>query len=168
VTTRARGTARLVAAATAAVLAVTITACGGPGRSPETAGSQLGRTDEVDPADPVRLAGFVRLSSDTPAIGERVEVTDAAALDRHLSALPQAAARDLRAQLSARVPVSSGARLFAFLLTGCAETGARLTIGTAGAGAERLTARLTGGADTNCYVPNYFVVIFAVPERRLR
>lgn len=55
-------------------------------------------------------------------------------------------------------PVPAGERGFAFVLTGCAETGAVLLVGH-----EKITADLTGGEDTDCDAPGYFLATFAIP-----
>lgn len=54
-------------------------------------------------------------------------------------------------------PVPAGRRGFAFVLTGCAETGAVLLVSL-----EKITADLTGGENTNCDAPAYFLATFAI------
>ncbi|MFI5913298.1 hypothetical protein [Dactylosporangium sp. NPDC051541] len=49
-------------------------------------------------------------------------------------------------------------RIFEFVLAGCQNDGAALTIT-----ATRVTAKLTGGEGTACYVPEWYKAVFAVP-----
>ena len=54
-------------------------------------------------------------------------------------------------------PVPDGRRGFAFVRSGCAETGAVLLVSH-----ETITAELTGGEDTNCDAPAYFLLTFTI------
>ncbi|GHF18526.1 hypothetical protein GCM10017786_60350 [Amycolatopsis deserti] len=59
-------------------------------------------------------------------------------------------------------PVGEGRRGFAFVLPGCAETGAVLDIRD-----DRITADLVGGENVNCATANYFLATFAVDTGRV-
>jgi hypothetical protein len=52
----------------------------------------------------------------------------------------------------------AGTRLLAFRLNGCHESGATLVIES-----DRVAAKPTGGENYNCFVPEYYVALFAVP-----
>jgi len=69
---------------------------------------------------------------------------------------PPAAVESVRAAVAR----NSGAqtRLFAFVLAGCQNDGAALTIE-----AGRITARLTGGEGIACFIADWFLAVFAVP-----
>lgn len=54
---------------------------------------------------------------------------------------------------------SDGTRSAAFILPGCAETGAQLRIDD-----PVISAELTGGENTNCYVPVFFLTVLEIPE----
>jgi len=56
-------------------------------------------------------------------------------------------------------PAPEGTRGAAFLLPGCAETGAQLSVAE-----SAIDAELTGGEDINCDAPVYFLVIFDIPN----
>jgi hypothetical protein len=51
-----------------------------------------------------------------------------------------------------------GARVFAFLLAGCANDGATLVVEP-----DRVYARLTGGENVQCDTFQYYLAVFAVP-----
>jgi hypothetical protein len=57
-------------------------------------------------------------------------------------------------------PVPAGRRGFAFVLAGCAETGAVLLVSR-----ETITADLTGGENVACGAPAYFLATFTIAAR---
>jgi hypothetical protein len=59
-------------------------------------------------------------------------------------------------------PAADGARTAAFFLSGCEETGARLTIE-----GSQLNAELTGGENINCAMAVNFLAIFEIPEQAI-
>lgn len=62
---------------------------------------------------------------------------------------------EARAALAYAPP--SDRRGFAFVVPGCAEDGAELTVE-----GDTLTAELTGGENVNCATANYFLTVFSV------
>lgn len=77
------------------------------------------------------------------------------------AALRRAGGRDLEKARAAllREP-AAGQRSFGFVLTGCAETGARLLLSR-----TYLTTQLTGGGNTACDAAEYFLVVYDLPAR---
>ena len=92
-----------------------------------------------------------------PAAGTAgaIEVSDPAQLDRLAGGPPEATGAARAAVTRARGP---GVRMFAFVLSGCRNTGATLELG-----ARRITATLTGGEGVACFDAEWFLAVFAVP-----
>lgn len=102
----------------------------------------------VAASGPGVLTGFVRLESGTSAA---VEIGHGdAALTERVQRNP-----DARAALTR--PVQPGTRVFAFVLTGCRETGAVLLVG------DHLTAEPAGGEGVTCYLPEFYLAVFELP-----
>jgi hypothetical protein len=158
----------LIGGALAALVALT-NGCGGgsgPGAAPAGPDTSVSSTvpGTAGTAGTAKLAAFVTLGSgEPPAVTERTEITEPAALQRYLASLQPKAANSLRSQLAGRDPARAGDRLFAFTRTGCAETTAVLTIGTTGTALDRLSAHLAGGRHEECLIPVYFLALFTVP-----
>ncbi|HEY3003752.1 MAG TPA: hypothetical protein VGJ44_15500 [Kribbellaceae bacterium] len=109
-------------------------------------------------ATPALQTGFLRLGTlrGKPAVETAELGSGATAM---YDALRRAGARDL-AQVKAlldRKP-AAGHRGFAYVLSGCAETGAVLTVSP-----RALTAKLTGGSGAQCVAAAYFLATFDVP-----
>jgi hypothetical protein len=102
----------------------------------------------VSASGPGVLTGFVRLDSGPPTA---VEIGHGdAALTERVQRNPDAWAVFTR-------PVQPGARAFAFVLTGCRETGAVLLVG------DQLTAEPIGGDGVTCYLPEFYLAVFELP-----
>jgi hypothetical protein len=108
----------------------------------------------VDGAAPVAasgpgvLTGFVQLQSGPPTAVE-IGHGDAALIER-VQRNP-----DARAALTR--PAHPGTRAFAFVLTGCRETGAVLLLG------DHLIAEPAGGEGVTCYLPEFYLAVFELP-----
>lgn len=109
----------------------------------------------VAPSGPGVATGFVRLESGPPTAVELGDGGAAAALAARLERNPQA-----QALLGA--PVRPGTRAFAFVLTGCRDTGAVLLVGNRGLAAEPVS-----GEGTTCYLPEHYLATFEVPAERV-
>jgi hypothetical protein len=91
----------------------------------------------------------------TAGTGGAAEVSDPDQIDRLTGAPPETVG-------SARAAVARhlgpGNRLFAFVLSGCRNTGATVAVR-----AGRVTAALTGGDGVACFAAEWFLAVFAVP-----
>ncbi|WP_233598667.1 hypothetical protein [Amycolatopsis sp. WAC 01375] len=109
--------------------------------------------------DPAKLEAFARLDgSSTRLTGLRpVELGTAPAQEfqRTLERAKLTNLDEVRGALSFVLPADR--RGFAFVLPGCAEDGAELTVER-----DTLTAELTGGENVNCAQANYFLAVFSV------
>ncbi|RSN34755.1 hypothetical protein DL990_12915 [Amycolatopsis sp. WAC 01416] len=109
--------------------------------------------------DPAKLEAFARLKgTSTRLVGLRpVELGTAAAqeLQRTLERAKLTNLDEVSGALSFALP--SDRRGFAFVLPGCAEDGAELTVER-----DTLAAELTGGENVNCAQANYFLAVFSV------
>lgn len=107
-----------------------------------------------DPAGPGRLTEFVPLGAGLDLAESGHEL----GLDPLYASLEAAGANNLaEARAALEAPVPAGAHGYAFVAAGCAETGAALVIG------DPITVELTGGEDTDCDAPAYFLATFEVP-----
>jgi hypothetical protein len=117
--------------------------------SPATAPSSPGVSSAT-------LIAFVMVLDNT---GGATEVSGPDQIDRFVGGPP--AAVD-----SARTAVAryqgAGTRLFAFVLAGCQNDGAALTIA-----AGRITATLTGGEGIACFAAEWYLAVFAVPASQV-
>jgi hypothetical protein len=152
-------------------LALALAACGTPPAPPRpsagagaTAAPQpsagAGTTAPASsPADPSPVASAPTLIAfvlaPTAGTGGAAEVTGPDQLPGLVGGPPEAVE-------SARAAVAhhsgTGNRLFAFVLSGCRNTGAALTIQT-----RRITATLTGGEGTACFAAEWYLAVFALP-----
>ena len=89
--------------------------------------------------------------------GGAAEITTPDQIDQLIGG-PPAAVESARGAVTR----NSGNRLFAFVLAGCQNTGAALTIRDG-----RITATLTGGEGIACFVAEYFLALFAVPPAQV-
>jgi hypothetical protein len=109
------------------------------------------------PVGVVTLIAFVMVRPG--GSGGAIEVSGPDQLDR-LVAGPPAAMASARAVIGR----SSGpdTRIFAFVLAGCQNDSAALTIR-----AGRITAALTGGEGTACFAAEWYLAVFAVPAAQV-
>lgn len=106
----------------------------------------------------VELETFTALGSARGLAGLKpaeLGTADAQELQRALERVKISNPDEVRAALSFAPP--AGRRGFAFVVPGCAEDGAELTVE-----GDTLTANLTGGENVNCATANYFLAIFTV------
>ncbi|GIJ72943.1 hypothetical protein Voc01_078600 [Virgisporangium ochraceum] len=126
-----------------------------PARSASTGASPPGASpsDASPPASTgaTTLIAFAMVSSAGTAAAAEVRSPDD--VDRFVGGPP-----DVVATARAAVARHAGSRMFAFVLAGCQNTGATLSIR-----AGRVTAALTGGEGIACLVAEYFLAVFAVP-----
>ncbi|SDU27447.1 hypothetical protein [Amycolatopsis keratiniphila] len=109
-------------------------------------------------AGQARLEAFVELgSAPLPAGPKSAELgtPDGQEFQRALERAQTSNRDEVRAALS--FAPTADRRAFAFVLPGCAEDGAELTIER-----DTLTAKLTGGENVNCATANYFLTVFSV------
>ncbi|MFF7213292.1 hypothetical protein ACFZAU_22580 [Streptomyces sp. NPDC008238] len=112
----------------------------------------------ADPPAPGSTVAFGGLEETRDRIGRRsAEVTTARQLDAFLAGLPRKGAAALREQL-ARHPRRPDERRFAFVLTGCAPTGAVLTIGR-----QEISASPTGDEHIRCVQVQHYAAVLTVP-----
>ncbi|MEU7870360.1 hypothetical protein [Dactylosporangium sp. NPDC049140] len=164
---------------TLSVLALALTAagCDGPadapaarstGPGPVTASPSWARSTGPVTASPPPAGDPSPAPASAPALiafvmvrdggtGGATEVTEPGQIDR-LVAGPPAAIESARAAVARNA--GPDLRIFAFVLPGCQNDGAALTTGAA-----RITATLTGGAGTACFVAEWYLAVFAVPAR---
>lgn len=121
--------------------------------APEVDGVRtVGGAKPVEPGGPGELTEFVELGTAPVDVAE-VDLADAgatAALKRRL------VAAGLNPGTALDEPVPAGRRGFAFVKAGCAETSAVLVLD------QHVTAQLTGGENTACDAPVFFLVTFLV------
>jgi hypothetical protein len=128
-----------------------------PARSASTGASPPGPspsgapTPAASPSGATTLIAFAMVSSAGTAAAAEVRSPDD--VDRFVGGPP-----DVVADARAAVARHAGSRMFAFVLAGCQNTGATLSIR-----ADRVTAALTGGEGIACLVAEYFLAVFAVP-----
>ena len=91
----------------------------------------------------------------TAGTGGATEVSEPGQIDR-LADGPPAAMESVRAAVAGHRGADT--RLFAFVLAGCQNDGAALAIQPG-----RITATLTGGEGTACFVAEWYLAVFAVP-----
>ncbi|MGK4591817.1 hypothetical protein [Amycolatopsis sp. w19] len=109
-------------------------------------------------ASQVKLEAFVELgSAPRPAGSKSAELGTAEGQEfqRILEGAKVAKPDQVRAALS--FAPAADRRAFAFVMPGCAEDGAELTIER-----DTLRAELTGGENVNCATANYFLTVFSV------
>ncbi|MER6668675.1 hypothetical protein ABT256_29250 [Amycolatopsis japonica] len=109
-------------------------------------------------AGQARLEAFVGLgSAPRPAGLKSAELgtPDGQEFQRTLERAKLAKPDEVRAALS--FAPTADRRAFAFVMPGCAEDGAELTIER-----DTLRAELTGGENVNCATANYFLTVFSV------
>ncbi|MFI7115943.1 hypothetical protein [Amycolatopsis sp. NPDC049868] len=109
-------------------------------------------------AGQARLEAFVGLGSAVLSAGlEPAELgtADGQEFQRTLERAKIANLDKVRAPLSFAPPADR--RAFAFVVPGCAEDDAELTVER-----DTLTADLTGGENVNCATANYFLTVFSV------
>jgi hypothetical protein len=105
----------------------------------------------VAASGPGALTGFVRLESGPSAAVE---------MGHGDTALGAQLEGNAEARTALDRPVSPGTRAFAFVLTGCRETGAVLLVDD-----DRLSAEPSGGEAVTCYLPEYYLATFELPAQ---
>lgn len=153
---------------TAAAALMLLGGCGdgdddsGPGSGVDDPGSSI----DVPAPDDAELRSFVEVGSG-PGVPELepLWLDDEDARTSAVQALTDAADNSqMNPELvdeavdALQAPAQEGTRSVAFLLTGCAETGAQLNID-----GSTITADLTGGEDVLCDAAVYFLAIFDIP-----
>jgi hypothetical protein len=109
----------------------------------------------LDPAGPGKLENMVELGTKDYSTVPPTELGNTETMTARFANAPKALAA-----LEERVP--PGHRGFAFVRSGCAETGAVLLVSF-----STLTAELTGGENTACGQRNFFLVTFTIPEKNV-
>jgi hypothetical protein len=113
-------------------------------------------TPASSPAAPVPAPTLIAFAMvPTAGTGGAAEVSDPGQIDR-LTGAPPEAVEPARAAVARHL--GPGNRLFAFVLSGCRNTGATVAIR-----AGRVTAALTGGEGVACFAAEWFLAVFAVP-----
>jgi len=107
----------------------------------------------VAASGPGVLTGFVRLESGPATAVE---------IGRGEAALAARLERNAEAQAALGRPVRAGTQAFAFVLTGCRDTGAVLLVTYGGMSAEPV-----GGEGITCFLPEYYLATFEVPADRV-
>lgn len=109
---------------------------------------------------PEQTDRFVELGTITARIALDPAELGTGQADSLATALERAQAQHLdQAKAALAEDPGPGRRGFAFVLIGCAETGAELQISPA-----EIDAELTGGEDINCDAPVFFLATFIVDE----
>ncbi|MGW4832824.1 hypothetical protein ACWEOG_34890 [Amycolatopsis japonica] len=109
-------------------------------------------------ASQAKLESFVKLGSAPRPEGLKpaeLGTAEGQEFQRVLERVKLAKPDEARAALSFAPPADR--RAFAFVVPGCAEDGAELTVER-----DTLTAKLTGGENVNCATANYFLTVFSV------
>ncbi|WP_410649743.1 hypothetical protein [Amycolatopsis sp. cmx-4-54] len=102
-----------------------------------------------------RLEAFTALGSDGGLADLAPAELGAPEFQRTLERAKPSNLDEVRAALA--FAPSADRRGFAFVVPGCAEDGAELTIE-----GDTLTVNLTGGENVNCATANYFLAVFSV------
>lgn len=111
-------------------------------------------TPPVAVTGPGVATGFVQLQGGPPTAVE-IGGSQAAALTARMERNPDA-------QAALGRPVRPGTRAFAFVVTGCRDTGAVLLVTNDG-----MTAEPIDGEGPACYLPEYYLATFEVPADRV-
>jgi hypothetical protein len=112
----------------------------------------------------IEARSFVQLGSGAVDL-EPMWLDDAGTLESAIQSLTAAGADDRNLEVDEAVdaletPAAEGTRGAAFVLTGCSETGAELTIE-----GSTVAATPTGGDENvNCAVQAYFLAVFDIPD----
>lgn len=111
-------------------------------------------------AGPAKLTGFVQLGPISRPSIEPVELRGNAGTTLY-AALQHARASNLaEARDALQRPPTAGHRAYGYVLSGCAETGARLIVQP-----KFLIAELTGAEKTVCAAAAYFLATFEIPAK---
>ncbi len=110
------------------------------------------RLSQVDP---------VELDGDGASDAMINELQDAAAEEAASGVGPNDDVDDVGAEIvdALEYQPPNGTRAFAFVLSGCQDTGAELVVE-----GESIEAELTGGEKVNCGEPNHFLATFTIDE----
>jgi hypothetical protein len=124
----------------------------------------LGSCADDDGPGRIEARSFVQLGTGVVDL-EPLWLDDAGALESAIQSLTAADANGRNLEVDEAVdaletPAAEGTRGAAFVLTGCTETGAELTIE-----GSTITATPTGGDEnTNCVAQAYFLATFDIPD----
>lgn len=118
-------------------------------------GSRLGR---VDPVSPAELLEFEKLADRPPGSARAAEVSQPDQFEAFVKPLPAGTATLLGLDGDPRN--ESADRRFAFVVSGCREKTAIMTISP-----ERLAAEPVGGDGARCEDPEYYVAVFEIDGR---
>lgn len=109
---------------------------------------------------PAKLTGFLQLGPAKTPAKPAVELRGTAGQTMYDELSRGRASNLAKARAELLRPPATENRRYAFVLTGCAETGAQLLLGP-----KTLRAELTGGGKTVCVAPAVFLATFEIPAR---
>lgn len=135
-----------------------------PTPSPTHPTKKPGKDPAPEPTESSASDGLVAFTEvgtvSPPKVEDVTEVTAPDTLTRYLKKLPGKAADGIRAQLDTHGdPPRTGQRMFAFTLSGCQLTGAKLRTVNG-----ELTALPIGGENVRCFRAEHYIAVFTVPK----
>lgn len=114
----------------------------------------------VPGAGPAKLTGFVPLGPAKAPAKAAIELRGTAAQTMYAELSRGRTSNLARVREALYRAPAAGHRGYAFVLSGCAETGAQLLVAP-----RDLRAQLTGGGETVCVAPALFLATFEIPAK---